>query len=382
MPVAIAATVAGTTTAPAGARLPAASNPPARVSYVTNQFAWSKVETKDFEQLAMNLRAIGCPEKTVRDIVIARGRRALKQISCESEPKLPFWTAGLRRARAYEAAERQAPLAQEKIIARLEPIVGHDVFLVAEPEVMDELEAQAILRFVIGPMPDESFVKTAAKLAWFNVRHEQIKSRTRGVWLEADEAELAQLRAQYQRELSALLPPPQLEEMTARMAMISQMDRVKFEATDLTPAEVRQLGLIRARFTDPLNEAHSFLDSDSLSDEQEQALKTAERQFLGGTRFAQLERAGDSDFKTLFKLSQDHNLPRAAAEKVFDLRKLTAQEAEQLQQDKSLADADRRQRLAQIQADVQQAVLQVLGAEASGQYLGRGGAWLTNANGL
>jgi hypothetical protein len=31
---------------------------------------------------------------------------------------------------------------------------------------------------------------------------------------------------------------------------------------------------------------------------------------------------------------------------------------------------------------VQQAVMQVLGANVSGQYLGGGGAWLTNRNGL
>jgi len=164
--------------------------------------------------------------------------------------------------------------------------------------------------------------------------------------------------------------------------MIPQMDRVNFEATDLTTAEVRQLGLIRARFTDPLSGHHSFIGEDSLTDEQEEELKAAQRQFLGEMRFAQLERAADSDFKTLFSLSQEHHLPRAAAEKVFDLHQFTAQEAEQLHQDKSLSDADRRQRIAQMQAEMQQAVLQVLGANASGQYLGRGGAWLTNVNAL
>jgi hypothetical protein len=235
---------------------------------------------------------------------------------------------------------------------------------------------------MIGPVPDETLVKVAAKLAWFGERREDLDSRARGVWLEADEAELAQLRARYHRELAALLPPAQLEEMTARMAMLPQVDRVKFEMTDLSMTEVRQLGVIRARFSDPLSEGHSVLGRDSLTEEQEIELQAAERQLLGEARFAQLERAADSDFKTLFSLSQDHNLPRDAAVRVFDLRKLTAQEAEQLRNDKSLSDADRQQRLAQIQADVQQAVLQVLGADASGQYLSRGGAWLTNVDGL
>jgi hypothetical protein len=378
MPGAAAATDSETATAPPP---PDASNSPAPVAYVTNHFAWSRVEAEDFEQLALNLRAIGCPEKTVRDIVVARGRRALEQASSASEPKVPFWTAGLRRTLAKQEAERQARLSQAQIIARLERVVGPNTFL-AEQQMMDELESQAIMRFMIGPVPDETFVKVAAQLAWFGERREDLDSRAGGVWLDTDEAELAQLRTRYHRELAALLPPAQLEEMTARMAMLPQIDRVKFETTDLNTAEVRQLGLIRARFSDPLSEGHSVLERDSLTDEQEIELQAAERQFLGEARFAQLERAADSDFKTLFSLGQDHKLPGDAAVKVFDLRKLTAQEAEHLRNDKALSDVDRQQRLAQIQADVQQAVLQVLGADASGQYLSRGGAWLTNVNGL
>ena len=253
MPETGAATISETTTALATASRPAASSPPApaTATYVTNPFAWSKVEAEDWEQLATNLRAIGCPEKTVRDIVLARGRRALEQISKEAEPNLTFWTAGLRRTHARQEAARQAQWAQAEIIARLERIVGPDVFL-GETQMMDKFEAQAMMRFVAGPLPDETFSQVAIKLAGFEARRQALDARTQGVWLDADEAELAQLRTQYHRELAALLQPAELEEMTARMAMLPQLDRLNFEATDLNAAEVRQLGVIRARFVDPL----------------------------------------------------------------------------------------------------------------------------------
>src|ERR1035441_5117437 len=202
MPDAVGATDSDMATTPS---LPDASNSPATVTYTTNHFAWSRVEEQDFEQLAINLRAIGCPEKTVRDIVLARGRRALEQVSREAEPKVSFWTAGLRRTHAKQEAERQARLSREQIIARLERAVGPDMFL-EDPKLMDQFESQAILRFMIGPVPEETFVKVAAKLAWFSKRREALDSRARGVWLDTDEAELAQLRARYRRELAALLP--------------------------------------------------------------------------------------------------------------------------------------------------------------------------------
>src|SRR5436853_5301622 len=37
----------------------------------TNGFHWSSVESPDYREYIANLRAIGCPEETIRDIVIA-----------------------------------------------------------------------------------------------------------------------------------------------------------------------------------------------------------------------------------------------------------------------------------------------------------------------
>lgn len=38
---------------------------------VTNQFRWRQLETEDYRAYIERLRAIGCPEQTIRDIVIA-----------------------------------------------------------------------------------------------------------------------------------------------------------------------------------------------------------------------------------------------------------------------------------------------------------------------
>ncbi len=381
LPKVASSTVSFPTAVPPASPPTTVSNQLAPAAYVTNRFAWREVEAEEFEQLALNLRAIGCPEKTVRDIIVARARRVLERIERAAEPRLPFWTAGARRTQARLEAERQARSAREQIIARLERILGRDAFSEA-PMHTARFDEQAITRFVVGPMPDETFFKVAARLDWFHARRAELNSDTRGVWLDEDHARLAQLRERYHRELGELLSPAQREEMTARMTIIPVVGEVKFEATDLTVAEVRQLGLIRARFIDPLSGHDSILGEQGLADGKEEELRTAERNFLGEARFAQFERAADANFKELFDLGRESNLPREAAEKVFDLRQLTAREFELVRGDKSLPDADRQRRLAQMQAEVQQAVMQVLGATASGQYLGRGGTWLTNLNRL
>src|SRR5207244_2483089 len=51
---------------------PVAKADDAPVSLLTSQpFHWSQVESTDYKQYIMNLRAVGCPESTIRDIILA-----------------------------------------------------------------------------------------------------------------------------------------------------------------------------------------------------------------------------------------------------------------------------------------------------------------------
>ena len=93
-PLDSAATISETMTAPTAASRPTASNPPAPTTFVTNRFGWNAVEAEDLEQLATNLRAIGCPEKTVRDVVVARTRRRLDGLSRSANRNSPSGQPG------------------------------------------------------------------------------------------------------------------------------------------------------------------------------------------------------------------------------------------------------------------------------------------------
>ena len=45
---------------------------------------WTSVESQDYREYIANLRAIGCPEETVRDIIIAEERQSFVcQIRCD-----------------------------------------------------------------------------------------------------------------------------------------------------------------------------------------------------------------------------------------------------------------------------------------------------------
>lgn len=348
---------------------------PAPIVCVTNRFVWSQVEAADSEQLAMNLRAIGCPEKTVRDVIVCRVRRGLDRISRGAESKRKVRPDGAPRTLNPE--EEAAAAARAKLLASVEQALGRGVFT-EDCHLMENFVDQALVRFLSGPMPEETFLRFAALIARHEERRDEIRARKQ----EASENEdaLKNLGRQFRFDLASVLSPAELEEFNARSAMSKFADDVRFDMTDLSSAEIRQIALIRARFQDP--DMGEWFHDASLSKEQEDQVGKAIRTFLGEPRYAQLERARNDDFKPLFEVGRDHNLPSGAAVTAFELRQLAAREAADLREDPTLSETERGERLAQLQVQAQEGVLKVLGAKACAQYLNQGGSWLTNMNGL
>src|SRR5881394_530262 len=69
------------------------SNHPARTNVVVRRqfFSWKEVESPDYPTYIANLRDIGCPEQTIRDIIIAdvnamfSRRRATELVTAEQQ---------------------------------------------------------------------------------------------------------------------------------------------------------------------------------------------------------------------------------------------------------------------------------------------------------
>ena len=349
----------------------------APTTWVTNRFHWSKIEADDFVQLAANLRAIVCPEKTVRDIVVARGRRGLERLSRKNESKPASALDGPFRKLSDQEAERETDPARATLLADMDRALGPGVFT-EDGKLSENFVDQALLRFLIGPMSEETFGRFVVLTAGLEARRDEIRARKLGD--EENESALKNLNLQFHRDLQSVLSPMEMEEFDARSCLGNILDKVHFETTDLSPAEIRQIALIRARFQDPT--AGEWFHDHSLSDQQEAQAAEALRLFLGESRYGQLDRAGNEDFKSLYDLGCSHNLPRDAAVAAFELRQLAAQEVKGIREDSSLSESERQARFTQLQSQAQEGVLKMLGAKACEHYFNHGGTWLTNIGGL
>jgi hypothetical protein len=120
-------TVAGATPANAspaqGAGSLSATNRP--------RFDWRQVESEDYRTYVKNLRHIGCPEQTVRDIVAAdvlqafAARRA--EVMAESLRDFKYWKSDTEERATRERLESRRREADDAMGAALRELLGTDV---------------------------------------------------------------------------------------------------------------------------------------------------------------------------------------------------------------------------------------------------------------
>jgi hypothetical protein len=159
---------------------------------------------------AANLRAMGCPEETVKDILSAeigrRYRRQEEELRPTPGDHLPRgWSARTHEAKIIERRQRAAAMVREKE-AFLRQSLGYEV-KVPMPNYAMTVSDQRF-REVVETLPPEK--RNAAHLAneqyWTLV--EQLRARTKGFWETADVDELRRLKAERQRAIDALEEAP------------------------------------------------------------------------------------------------------------------------------------------------------------------------------
>ena len=114
----------------------------------------------------------------------------------------------------------------------------------------------------------------------------------------------------------------------------------------------------------------------------QQQFTNAVAQLLGEQRYADFNRAQDHDFQGLFELTQENNLPKATAVNLYEVRRVAQEEVDRVRHDTTLDESARRQKVAEMEAQLQTVFAAALGAAAYEKYLQGNGSWITNLNRL
>jgi hypothetical protein len=351
---------------------PAAAGEPA----ANSAFHWGMIESKDYRQFVANLRAVGCPERTIRDIIVAEidEFNATKDSPAPSIPP-PWENADHRRAKSLAwAAKLSARQAEKRALVK--ELIGYEWDNRAN-EVWHEDYMTGVL---LGFLPDTKAPQLLAIVGKYTDQANSVKEAANGILIDEDRARLRTLYDGLVTEVSQLLTPVERDELELRVqagTFLSGRDDIRWDGVPVTGAELREFVRLSKSYKDTFQD--QFLGFDNLS-EAGVALKRAAfakqvETLLGPARFADYQRAQDYSFDEMFEFTQARNLPKAAAIKIYNVSQAAEDQASQVKEDKSLSPGEQTVALAVLKTTVAGTVSSVLG-NAYRDYLNGPGQWL------
>lgn len=374
------------TAASAPAQTPATPKPeampaPAALTVITNQSGqtldWRMVESEDYRKYIANLRAIGCPEETIRDIITADVNKLFDQRRREmtaSTNKFQFWKAGNPFSSAIDPdrIEKMQALNKEKR-ALLKELLG------VEPEEKPD--------FLAGFNPFETMLDflPASKQnqlmdVYMKFQAKQAKLFEGGQPDAEDMKKMRQLQKDMDVEMAGMLSPQEYEEYQLRMSQTAMSMRMQLASFDPQEQEFRSIFQLRKKFDDDYGMSGMGNASKEDRDKMNAAQKEMNAQvkgLLGDTRYAEYERAQDYAYQSIYRVTERNGLPKDSAIKVYDMKKVAEDQAKAVRSDKSLTPEQRQEALKGIRAETENAARTVLGDKAWSSYQDqRGNNWL------
>ncbi|MGZ4963402.1 MAG: hypothetical protein ACXWKG_07035 [Limisphaerales bacterium] len=351
---------------------------PAAVKKTNTQpkpFNWQQVESEDYRTFIANLRSIGCPEETIRDIVIADVNKlfAARERAVRGIDEWEYWRPN-DPVPGHLGRERDAQLQvlhnQKRAVIRTLLSIDLDEELAKYNENDDAL---AHLEFLSPQQRSEIFA--------IQNRFRELK---RHIYAEAERTATApdwrQLKAAFDEREAALarvLSGDALREYQLRQDETADNLRRSLIGFEPTETEFRSLfNLLKSydqkvAYTDPTDPAiqqRRQLDRAAVEDQI--------KNLLGDARYAEYRRASNPQFQELFRLTQQFDLPADTAGAIFD-RHQQMQVA--LNQPSTLTPEQQQEQLARMQSEMDTMLRNKLGDDAYTRFQARGiEHWLGN----
>jgi LysM repeat protein len=349
------------------------STGPAKTNVLVRRqyFSWSEVESADYPTYIANLRSIGCPGQTIRDIIIAdvNALYARKLATEVVTPAQQWWRSNPNPTLVRAAAERTRLLDAERR-ALLTRLLGPswesgDLASLQRPS----RPPVTLDGPVLGVLPAE----TKQAVQDISVRaQERLQAYLQSQSLAGkspDPAELAKLRQQTRDELARTLTPQQLEEYLLRYsqdasslrAQIGQLKyfdaapdefRSIFRATDSIDQQLQLLG--------PGNDPNTAAQRNALQQQRDNAIKLA----LGPDRYAEFTLLQDPAYRDAFAAAQQAGDPDAI-QALYQINLATAQQQASVRANTNLSPEQMAVQLKQAELDQAKANAQALGQDGS-----------------
>jgi LysM repeat protein len=320
-------------------------------------FTWDQLESDDYDRYINNLRAIGCPDDTIRDIIVCDvdALYAHRRITDLPEENPEWWRSDSESTNYYHLYSAKRELLNNERTALLTKLLGANWPLTERfvsrsiPEPLPALTGP-----VLGALGDDvknSIYDLVEKLR----EREDLADNFTNRLLATQE---------FRAQLARLLTPAQLEEYLLRHSDTAdelrvQLGNLKYFKT--SPDEFRAL----FRATDGLDGQINFArisqndaQEEKLNQQRAEAIKLA----LGPQRYAEYERLQDNDYRNALDLVDEHGGNPQTAAALYAINQATTAEQSQL---------DSHTNLPPLAAQLEQKKIELAQLQAQAQALGQ-----------
>ncbi|MDB6056609.1 MAG: hypothetical protein JWO95_453 [Verrucomicrobiales bacterium] len=353
------------------------TNAPGETLYRTNvvvrrqNFTWEEVESVDYVTYIKNLRSIGCPEKTIRDIIVADVNQLYshRRVTEVVAPEQQWWRSDPNPELIDQAAAKVKELETERktlLTKLLGP--GWDTESNALPPARTGVSLTGPILGDIAPAAKQ-FVYDAAVRA--QQRIDSYQEAQRQADKPIDPREIAKIRQDLRDELAKVLNQQQMEEYQLRYSPTANQLRDELHGMDLNPDEFRALYKERDQIS---NDPDLYYAGDDATRLQHRAQLEAQRddtmrRALGGERYAVYELNRDPVFRQSKATAERLNVPAESIIPIYQINRLTQSELERIRSDDTMTNEEKVEALAAAQVEQQKSLEKILGPEAFQRWL-------------
>jgi hypothetical protein len=312
------------------------------------------------------LRDIGCPDSTIRDIIVAdvdelyAHRRASEVVSADHQ----WWTSEPNMDAIQAAAEKIKVLETERR-ALLTRLLGPGWETANNPLPPPTRTGISLTGPILGELDPQTKTAVYDIAAITQQKIEAYQDEQRKAGKEIDQAVLAKLRQESRAELAKVLNPLQMEEFLLRYSNTAFQMRSDLRGLDLSKEEFR--ALFHAR--------DSIEQQDEINYSGNDPVKLRRKEELEAQREAAIEKALGKERYTYYALNRDplFQQSQATAEQmgapaetvlpIYQINQLTAAERQRIQNDSTLTVEEKIDALAAVQAEQQKSLEKILGPE-------------------
>jgi hypothetical protein len=351
-------------------------------------FRWSQIASQDLKKYRDNLRAIGCPEPTMREIIraVINERFGARRRSILALFQNRYWDMVLHReliARQKiprtEWGQALASLAEARQ-QLITDVLGRD-------GMITETERQA-RRAELEQQHSWLSPEKRGQLIELEEKHQQqlvdwaetLGSRLNGVPTQEDEDRLQKWQQDFDEAEKKLLTPDELAELQLRESDVADWAG-SLPGFNPTEDEWRSLTGLRSQY----EEAQREIASPDLTDEERTARQNelqagfdnAVKAALTPEQFAQYQLANNDQYQALHNVTQRYGLTDSVAAQSLGMQQSAQAAADQVRANTNLSPEARQAALNAIQQETEQALSQILGTKVLSTYKEYGGDWIT-----